>query len=244
MQRMRPFLAALGLSLMMLIVTFSWVLSASAQTGGGVNQIVIRSQDTRSGQIVVDSVTAAQDGWLVVYTNTSFTGLVIGWVPVHKGLNTNLKMNVDSERADPYPTLWAVLHVDRGVIGLMELPVIDGPAQQNGQTVMVAFGTTAPSAATATPQGPAVNQIVIRSQDTRSGQIMVDSVTAAQAGWLVVYTDTSLSLSSMVGWVPIRQGLNTNLKVNINSGLAEPVATLWAVLHADRGVDGLMEGRR
>jgi hypothetical protein len=38
MQRVRPFIAALELSLMMLIVTFSWVLSASAQTGGGVNQ--------------------------------------------------------------------------------------------------------------------------------------------------------------------------------------------------------------
>ena len=73
MQRMRPFIAALGLSLMMLIVTFSWVLSASAQTGGGVNQIIIRPQDTRRGQIIVDSVTAAQDGWLLVYTNTLFS---------------------------------------------------------------------------------------------------------------------------------------------------------------------------
>jgi hypothetical protein len=38
MKRMRPFIAALGLCLMMLIVPFSWVLSASAQTGGGDNQ--------------------------------------------------------------------------------------------------------------------------------------------------------------------------------------------------------------
>ena len=102
---------------------------------------------------MVDSVTAAQPGWLVVYTDTSLSlSSMIGWVPIHKGLNTNLKVNINSGLAEPVATLWAVLHVDRGVIGLMELPMIDGPVQQNGQTVMVAFGTHAQAVATAVPQ--------------------------------------------------------------------------------------------
>ncbi len=46
MQRSRLLITVLGLSVMMLIGTFSLVLTASAQTGGGVNQIVIRSQAT------------------------------------------------------------------------------------------------------------------------------------------------------------------------------------------------------
>ena len=114
--------------------------------------------------------------------------------------------------------------------------MIDGPAQQDGQTVMVAFGTTAPSAATATPRVLPSIKSSSGHRITGSGQIMVDSVTAAQAGWLVVYTDTSLSLSSMVGWVPIHQGLNTNLKVDINSGTGGAVVAL--VGGAPRGIEG------
>ena len=51
---------------------------------------------------------------------------------------------VNREDIDSYDKLWAVLHVDRGVIGLLELPSIDGTVQENGRTVAVAFGTQAP----------------------------------------------------------------------------------------------------
>jgi len=48
-----------------------------------------------------------------------------------------------------------VLYVDRGAIGQIELPLIDGPVQENGKTVMVAFGTQAPPAVAATPKAQA-----------------------------------------------------------------------------------------
>ena len=149
----RSLITVLGLSVMMVIAAFSLVLTASAQTGGSVNQIIIRPQDTHTGQIMVDSVTAAQDGWLLVYTDTLLSpSSMVGWVPIHKGLNTNLKVDINRELVEPYATLWAVLHVDRGVIGLLEPPVIDGPVQQDGKTVVVAFDITGQGAATATPQ--------------------------------------------------------------------------------------------
>ena len=145
MSRKRALITSLGLSLMIGIAACVLVVSASAQTGGTANQIVIRSQETNTGQIMVDTVIAAQDGWLVVYTDTNLSPRsMIGWAPVHKGVNTNLKVNIDSEKAEPEATLWAVLYVDRGVIGQMEVPLIDGPVQENGKTVMVAFGTQAP----------------------------------------------------------------------------------------------------
>lgn len=153
MQRSRSLITVLGLSVMMLIGTFSLVLTASAQTGGNINQIVIRPQDTHTGQIMVDSVTAAQDGWLLVYTDTRLSpSTLVGWAPIHKGLNTNLKVDINRELVEPYATLWAVLHVDRGAIGLLEPPVIDGPVQQDGKTVVVAFDITGQGATTATPQ--------------------------------------------------------------------------------------------
>lgn len=155
MNRKRALISTLALSLM-LIAACSIVALASAQTGGTANQIIIRSQETNTGQIMVDTVIAAQDGWLVVYTDTSLSAAsMIGWVPVHKGVNTNLKVNIDSELAEPLAALWAVLHVDRGVIGQLEVPVIDGPVQENGKTVMVAFGTQALPAVAATPKAQA-----------------------------------------------------------------------------------------
>ncbi len=169
MNKTRSLVTALGLSLLMLIAACTFVASASAQTGGTANQIVIRSQDTSTGQIVVETVIAAQDGWLVVYSDTTWSAAsAIGWVPVRKGVNTNLKVNISAEVAEPLATLWAVLHVDRDVFGLLELPTIDGPVQENGKMVMVAFGTQAPPAVAATspaqvvaPSAPVVSPRVL-----------------------------------------------------------------------------------
>jgi hypothetical protein len=156
MSRKRALVTTVGLALMIGIAACVLVGSANAQTGGAANQIVIQSQETNTGQIMVDTVIAAQDGWLVVYTDTNLSSRsMIGWAPIHKGVNTNLKVNIDSELAEPEATLWAVLYVDRGVIGQLELPLIDGPVQENGKTVMVAFGTQAPPAAAATPKAQA-----------------------------------------------------------------------------------------
>ena len=80
---------------------------------------------------------------------------MIGWAPVHKGVNTSLMVNIDSEKAEQEATLWAVLYVDRGAIGQLELPLIDGLVQENGKTVMVAFGTQAPPVVAATPKAQA-----------------------------------------------------------------------------------------
>ena len=156
MSKKKALIMTVGLALTIWIAVCVLVVSAGAQTGGTANQIIIRSQETNTGQIMVDTVIAAQDGWLVVYTHTNLTSRsMIGWAPVHKGVNTNLKVNIDSEKAEPEAMLWAVLYVDRGVPGQLELPLIDGPVQENGQTVMVSFGTQAPPAVAATPKAQA-----------------------------------------------------------------------------------------
>jgi len=184
----RAFVASLGLSVVMLIATGFLVASASAQTGGGANQIAIRSQDTNAGQIVVDSVIAAQDGWLVVYSDTTFSAAsMVGWVPIRKGVNTNLKVDINSEVVESTPVLWAVLHVDRGVIGLLELPLIDGTVQENGRTVMVAFGTQAPpaEAAAPTPQpAPAVASAPTPSTSVTRPQMLPPAGASLTMSWL------------------------------------------------------------
>jgi hypothetical protein len=143
MSKSRAILISISLSCVVAAAAFVMAAAASAQTGGG-NQIVIRAQETNSGQIVVDTVIAAQAGWLAIYTDTSVNTLyLVGWVPIHAGTNTGLKVDVNNDVVEPYAELWAVLHVDRGEMGLMELPRIDGPAQNNGQIVMAGFATQA-----------------------------------------------------------------------------------------------------
>ncbi len=143
----------------MLVTTVASLLmpiSASAQAGAGVNQIAVRAQETNTGQIMVDSVTAAQDGWVVLYFMGNLDPLtVVGLAHVHKGVNTNVKVNIDTALSDPYPTLWAVLHADQGAVGTFEWPGADEPVYQNGAPVMAAFGTQAPAAVAAAPQAAA-----------------------------------------------------------------------------------------
>ena len=116
---------------------------ASAKTGpGSANQIIIKAQDANRGQIIIDSVTAAQDGWLVIYTDPCIRRCaMIGYTPVHRGLNTHFTADINSDQAQLFSTLWAVLHVDKGITGLLELPGPDEPVVQDGKPVMVAFGT-------------------------------------------------------------------------------------------------------
>jgi len=155
MSKSRAILISISLSCVVVAAAFVMAAAASAQTGGG-NQIVIRAQETNSGQIVVDTVIAAQAGWLAIYTDTSVNTLyLVGWVPIHAGTNTGLKVDVNNDVVEPYAELWAVLHVDRGEIGLMELPRIDGPAQNNGQIVMAGFATQARPPELAQPGVPA-----------------------------------------------------------------------------------------
>jgi len=116
---------------------------ASAKTGPRfANQITIKAQDANRGQINIDSVTAAQEGWLVIYTDPCIRRCaMIGYTPVHRGLNTNFTADINSDQAQLFSTLWAVLYVDKGLLGLLELPGPDEPVVQDGKPVMVAFGT-------------------------------------------------------------------------------------------------------
>ena len=121
------------------------------------SSIVVKDQDVNSGVVVIDSVTAAQDGWVVVYDNPDLSPTdeypdvspdeVVGYAPVKAGVNTNVRVKIDTRRAGDKPTLWAVLHVDNPVLGLFEwglrgLPLNDAPALVNGQVVITAFSTT------------------------------------------------------------------------------------------------------
>jgi hypothetical protein len=127
--------------------------SASAASKAPVNAkpaasaIVVKNQDLSTGVIEVNSVTAPVDGWIVVYKNPNFTsGEIVGYAPVHQGVNIGVKVTIDTAKVGDLPTLWAILHADGGVPGAFEWglrnqPYDDAPIIANGWYVEAAFGT-------------------------------------------------------------------------------------------------------
>ena len=134
-------------------------LAGTAFAAADPNQITVHDQDLSSGVIVIDSVNAAQDGWIVIYKNPNFTaGEIVGYAPVHQGANKDVKVTIDTAKVGDLPTLWAMLHVDSGLPGVFEWgykgrTFNDTPVAQNGRPVVASFGTAASMAAT--PETPA-----------------------------------------------------------------------------------------
>jgi hypothetical protein len=122
----------------------------STKPAATTSPISIKNQDITSGVIVANSVTAPQDGWVVVYKdrNNLTGGQIVGYAPVHMGANSNVKITLDTAKVGDAPTLWAVLQADSGVPGLFEWgwkgqPYNDQPIVENGHNVIAAFGTAA-----------------------------------------------------------------------------------------------------
>jgi len=274
---MKPRKSSIAVSKTLLVAV---VLLAVAGVAGVVqaaalpNQITVHNQDLNSGVIMLDSVTAAQDGWVVVYMNPDFNSSeIVGYAPVKAGTNQDVKVTIDTAKVGDAPTLWARLHVDNDIVGRFEWgyrgqPYNDTPVVQNGQFVVTGFGTaadlsTSPSAAPVAPAVPVVSKpavaatpkpvvstkpaatsspIMVKNQDLNSGVIMIDSVTAPQDGWVVVYMNpNNLTAGEIVGYAPVHQGANSNVKVTIDTAKVGDAPTLWTVLQADNDVKGVFE---
>jgi hypothetical protein len=270
---MKPLKSSIAVSKMLVVAVVVLALAGLAGTAlaaAAPNQITVHDQDLTSGVIVLDSVTAAQGGWVVIYKNPNFTsGEIVGYAPVHQGANTNVKVTIDTAKVGDAPTLWARLHEDNDVVGRFEWgyrgsPYNDPPVVQNGQSVVTGFGTAAamgqaPAAPAAAPvvavpvavatKAPATTKpvattspIVIADQDLTSGVIVASSVTSPVDGWIVVYKDpNNFTGGQIVGYAPVHQGANSDVKITLDTAKISDLPTLWAVLQSDYGLPGVFE---
>jgi hypothetical protein len=198
------------------LVTRSLVLTAAlavlllaaavgVQAAPAANQITVRDQNLDTGIVVVDSVKAARSGWVVIYKDPDFTVKnLVGYAPVHEGVNLGVKVVVSLPKINWQPALWAVLQADNGVPGIFEWGLdehaySDGPLAENGQVVMTKFGTTAPAplpaflemaSGGASLKSLPADQITIHNQDVRSGVILAEAITATRPGWVVFYKNS------------------------------------------------------
>jgi hypothetical protein len=234
MKTQKMFSTLMGIVAVVTMTSMLWAGAASAAPAG--IQIKINAQDLNTGEVMVDSVTAAQPGWIGIFKDPTATpDALVGYAPVSQGVDANFTVDIDTNRVGSAPTLYAELLVDQSGTGMFDVNTI---APATG-TPIVGFATEAAQAAAPMAPAPVVQsktgeQIKIKAQDlTVTGQIVVDSVVAAQAGWLGIYKSAGLTPDELVGFVPVQPGQNTNLMVDINSNRVGDTPTLWAQLLTD-----------
>lgn len=149
------------IALLTLIVTVA--LPAAAQSGPA--SITLADQPVTYGTMVVQRATIPQDGWIVIYKAGPDGKLLvspsIGRAAIKAGTNRDVVVRLTEEVAEGAP-LWAMMHIDEGVIGQYEFPggpdspiVIDGVPVLAEITVQAdSPGATAADDATPVTTGP------------------------------------------------------------------------------------------
>lgn len=89
--------------------------------------------------LTIPEVIASQPGWIVIHADNNGTpGQVLGQAHVETGVNTDVKVAVNP--ADVTSTVYAMLHIDRGMAGVYEFPGADVPVMDmDGNVVVVPF---------------------------------------------------------------------------------------------------------
>jgi hypothetical protein len=233
------------------------VPAGAAPLNAGGNAIMVHAQDITAGQVLVNSVTAAQDGWLLIWkdANGAPAGL-LGYAPVHQGTNTNIAVDIRTVNRkgldDLTATLWATLMPDSNADIPFAVPdpltvpaysVLSVPFASSAAAGMApAMASTAMLPTTGgVSSAPLSNKIAIRRQDAGNGAVIVDSVTAAQDGWLLIFRDANGSADELLGYAAIHAGMNTGVVVDIKTtnraGNDFLTPTLWASIVADPNAD-------
>ena len=249
MKAQRIFSTLLGVATIVAMASLSWVGAASAAPAPSQTINISDQNCCDTGEIMVNSVTAAQDGWIGIFKDSTATmDELMGYAPVHQGQNVGFTADIDSQRVGDAATLYAALLVDTSGTGVFDVSTV----ALAPNTPIVAFATQAtpqPAAPAATPassapvtQGNLTDQINIKAQNCcDTGEVVIDSVTAAQDGWIGIFKDANASMSELVGYTPLHQGQNVGLTADIDSQRVGDAATLYAALLVDTSGTGVFD---
>lgn len=108
---------------------------------GLIPSVEVDNQTTKYDNVVIRSVVARADGWIVVYkVSNGVSGDIVGQTAVKVGENRNV--NVRLTGVNTNQDLLAILHYDLGQKGAFEYVGPDVPVMLNNQMVMKEFFTT------------------------------------------------------------------------------------------------------
>lgn len=217
---------------------------------GGNPTVSVKDQDTDGTSVTVEDVVSPGPGWMVIHNQLNGTiGDPIGETQLNSGETKNVVVSIDQSKATPI--MYAMLHVDGGVIGKYEFPGPDVPVMLNNEMVSPPFNAniTTASAGTATPDGgmamttpsgTSAPSLKVSDQALNADSVMVDDVVSSGPGWVVIYTtDPQGQPDQPIGHAAVNDGDNQNVVVPVDAAKAQ--GTLVAQLHVDKGTPGTFD---
>ena len=99
--------------------------------------------------------------------------------------------------------------------------------------------TEAPTAEATEEGAEATPSVSVSDQAMAEGTVTIDSVTAAQASWMVIHADADGAPGPVIGHAAVAAGTTEDLTVEVDSDAA--TSTLYAMLHVDTGTEGEYE---
>jgi plastocyanin len=195
------------------------------------SSVLVDDQDASAGFVVIEDILAAQAGWIVIHiSQDGAPGPIIGFAPVNEGENQDIKVEIELSQATE--DLFAMLHIDAGVIGEYEFPGDDGPARNGDTIVNVPFKVTLPMEA-------AEPSVSVSDQAAQNGTITISQIVAHDPSWIVIHTEADGAPGPIIGFAPVVSGRSENVEVEIDLDAA--TSTLFAMLHVDAGTLGEYE---
>jgi hypothetical protein len=168
--------------------------------------------------VIIDSIIAAQKGWIALHMDEGGKpGQMLAYLPVEAGETNGLRLDFNWRSATPL--LHAVLYEDAGQQDVLEEPEIDMPVQFNGQPVSASFMVTLPP------------DIFVLDQPVIDGEIVVDRVISYGPGWIVLYHDDEGGLGNIIGWAPLEDGINEDIRFPVIESAVTPL--LHLMIHQD-----------
>jgi hypothetical protein len=106
-----------------------------------IDWVNVEPQAVKDNRVTIKAVFSETPGWMVIHADKAGQpGAVIGWTPVAAGANWNVSVAIDPSKATA--TLYAMLHVDLGKLGVYEFPGPDVPTMVNGKMASPPFKVT------------------------------------------------------------------------------------------------------
>lgn len=173
------------------------------------------------GQLLIQQVIVPEESWLAVYYGeTAAPASLLGYTAVPVGLTPNLTLTID-----PY-LAGESLHF------LLYPQTADTFQPETAEPWLVAEEPV--SATIAVTLDFPLPEIVVSDQDlTPAGEVIINRVFLAEAGWLVIHAVRDGVSDQVLGFAYVEAGESEAIPIPIRWRQATP--TLHAVLYEDRG---------
>lgn len=194
--------------------------------------VKIEDQPINDDEVTVSEVISDGPGWLVIHAQADGKpGLILGYSQVEDGVNEGITVVIN--KAEATETLYAMLHIDAGQIGVWEFP--DGPdvpTKVGDKVVAPPFKNLE----TIKVNSPSVT---VEDQSIENSTVRIAEVVSDGPGWLVVHSQVDGKPGPIVGYSPVQDGVNNGIVIEIEE--VDATENLYAMLHVDAGEVGEWE---